>query len=279
VTVPVVASPLRAAASSFVDPRRCIYIIVDSVSLCLLRTVCELFDTCELCRHTHRWSTPRSSSSSSLTSSTVVALQWHCRGPSTYVLWLSRRDNLWILDASPRLPLRFLPAQPCCQRRHLILNYALTTVSCYGTPAIPHHNHRGGLLCSSLQTLTLGWGFLPSMCGTGNTDTCIRLRRVSRRGKIGARLVHDGLTTSSSTSATSSTVSPSSSMAPSFCAIVTLAPPSASQAFPRVAPMPANCEACLLQRPRQLHRPQLPDARHLDNGSTPLHSVISTLSA
>jgi hypothetical protein len=27
------------------------------------------------------------------------------------------------------------------------------------TPAILHHNRRGGLLCWSLQTLTLGWGF------------------------------------------------------------------------------------------------------------------------
>jgi hypothetical protein len=103
-----------------------------------------------------------------------------------------------------------------------------------------HHNRCGGLLCWSLQTLTLGCGLLPSTCGTGNTGTCIRLRRVSRRGKPGACLVHDGLTTSSLSSTTSSTTasaaSPSSSMAPSFCAVVTLAPSGAPWAFPRAAP-------------------------------------------
>jgi hypothetical protein len=107
----------------------------------------------------------------------------------------SRRCDSRILDASPHLPFRLRPAHPCCQRRRLILDYfvysALTIVSCDGTPAILHYNRRGGLLCWSLQTLTLGWGLLPSMCDTGNTDTCFRLRRVSRRGKPGARLVHD----------------------------------------------------------------------------------------
>jgi hypothetical protein len=194
----------------------------------------------------------------------------------------SRRRDSRILDASPCLPLHLLPAQPCCQRRHLILNYfvysTLTIVSCNNTPAMPHHNRRGGLLCWSLQTLTLGWSLLPSTCGTGNTNTCIRLRRVSRHSKPRARLVHGGLTASSSALATSSTtastVSPSSSMAPSFCATVTLAPHRVLRAFPRVAPV--TCAACLLQRPRQLHRPQLPDAHHLNNSSTPLHSAIKT---
>jgi hypothetical protein len=53
-----------------------------------------------------------------------------------------------------RLPLRLRPAQPCCQRHHLILDYfvysSLTTLSYDGTLAIPHHNRRGGLLCWSL---------------------------------------------------------------------------------------------------------------------------------
>jgi hypothetical protein len=183
IVIPVVVSPLRAAASSFVvDPHRCIYIVVNSVGACLLRTVYELFDTYELRRHTHRWSAPRSSSSSLPTSSIVIALQWRCRGPS-YASWLSRHVNFRILDVSPRLHLRLLPAQPCCQCRHLILNYfiycALTTVSCDGTLAIPHNNRREGLLCWSLQTLTIGWGLLPSTCGTGNTGMCIRLRRVA----------------------------------------------------------------------------------------------------
>jgi hypothetical protein len=74
--------------------------------------------------------------------------------------------------------------------------------------------------------LTLGWGLLPSSCGTGNTGTCIRPRHVSRHGKPRARFIHDGLTTSSSTSASSSTIasiaSSSSSMAASFCATITL---------------------------------------------------------
>jgi hypothetical protein len=90
-----------------------------------------------------------------------------------------------------------------------------------------------------LQMLTLGWGLLPSMCGTSNADMCIRLSCVSKLGKPGARLVCGGLTTSSSTSASSSTtVSSSSSMAPSFCAIVTSTPPGVLRAFPRAAPAP-----------------------------------------
>jgi hypothetical protein len=239
----------------------------------------ELFDTYELRRHTRRWSAPRSSSSSSSTSSTIVTLQWRCRGHSSYVSWLSRRGNFRILDVSPCLPLRLLPAQPCCQRRRLILDYsvysALITVTSDSTPAILHHNRRGGLLYWSLQMLTHGWGLLPSTCGTSNTSTCIRLQHVSRRGKPEARLVHGGLTASSSASATSSTTAStallSSSMTPSFCATVTLAPPS-------VVPAPATCATCLLRHPRQLHRPQLHDAWHLNNGSAPLHSVTSTLS-
>jgi hypothetical protein len=47
--------------------------------------------------------------------------------------------------------------------------------------------------------------------------------------------------------------------------------PGASRAFPNAAPAPATCAAYLLRLPRQL-----PDARHLDNGSAPLHSAIST---
>lgn len=71
---------IASSGSSIVDPRCCIYIAIDSASAHLLCTVCELFDTYELRRHTHRWFAPRSSSSSSPTSSTVVALQWRHRG-------------------------------------------------------------------------------------------------------------------------------------------------------------------------------------------------------
>jgi hypothetical protein len=130
----------------------------------------------------HRWSAPCSSSSSSPTSTTVT-LPACRRVSSSCVSWLSPL-RLRILDASPRLPLRLLPALPCCQRRHLIFDYfvysTLITVSCDGTPTILRHSRRGGLLCWSLQTLILGWSLLPSMCGTGNNDTCIHLRRVSR---------------------------------------------------------------------------------------------------
>jgi hypothetical protein len=156
-------------------------------SICVAPTCCV--DTLR------RWSALRLLLSSSPTS-TVVALHWHRRVlESLFPMCCgSRHCDSRILDASPHLPLRLLPAQPCCQRRRLILDYfiysALTTVSCDGTPAILHHNHRGGLLCWSLQTLTLGWGLLPSMCGTSNTNTCIRLGRISRHGKTGARLVH-----------------------------------------------------------------------------------------
>jgi hypothetical protein len=76
-------------------------------------------------------------------------------------------------------------------------------------------------------------GLLPSTCGTGNTDTCIHLRRVSRRGKPGARIVHGSLTASSSASTTfttASTASPSSSMVSSYTTI-TLTPLSALWAF------------------------------------------------
>jgi hypothetical protein len=123
VVVPVAASPLQAATSPFVvDPSCCIYIAVDSVGARLLRTVCELFDTCELRRHTRRWSAPRSSLSSSSTLSIAITLQWRYRGPSSYALWLSHRDNFRNLDVSPRLPLRLRPVDPCCQRRRLILD-------------------------------------------------------------------------------------------------------------------------------------------------------------
>jgi hypothetical protein len=114
-------------------PRRCIYTLSTLVSARLSRM---LFFGC---------------SSSSPTSSTAVALQWRCRRPSSYASWLSRSSNSRNLDLSSRLPLHLRPTQPCCQRRRLILDYfvysALTTVSCDDTPAIPHHNRRGGLLC------------------------------------------------------------------------------------------------------------------------------------
>jgi hypothetical protein len=160
----------------------------------------------------------------------------------------SCRCDSRILDVLPRLPLRLRPAHPCCQRRRLILDYfvysAMTIVSCDGTTAIPHYNPRGGLLCWSLQTLTLGWGLLPSMCGTANTGTCFHLRRVSRSGKPGARFVHDDLTTSSSTS-TSSFRTLYDCVAvfvygASFCATVTLARRGPSRVLclrPRLVPL------------------------------------------
>jgi hypothetical protein len=258
-----------------------------------MRTVCELFDPCELRQHTrrsvmhlHAASTPSVAALHHVRHRVLQVPLSRSTGVVEPLLIVSRgshRHDSSILDASPCLPLCLLPAQPCCQHCHLIFDYfvysALITMSCDSTPILSHHNRCGGLLCWSLQTLTLGWGLLPGTCGTGNIGTCIRLRRVSRRGKHGAGLVHGDLTSSSSSTATSfTTVSPTLYMAPS-CATVTLAPPGASQAFPRVALVPATCPACLFRRSRQLYRPQLPDARHLDNGSTPLHSAISTLSA
>jgi hypothetical protein len=50
-----------------------------------------------------------------------------------------------------------LPAHPRRQPHHLVLDYfvysALTTVRCVGTPAVLHHNRRGGLLYWSLEML------------------------------------------------------------------------------------------------------------------------------
>jgi hypothetical protein len=49
------------------------------------------------------------------------------------------------------------PAQPRHHHHCLVLDYfvysALTTVRCTGTPAMLHHNRRGGLLCWSLEML------------------------------------------------------------------------------------------------------------------------------
>jgi hypothetical protein len=164
----------------------------------------------------------------------VVSLLPMCRS--------SCRCDSRILDASPRLPLRLRPAHPCCQRHRLILDYfvysALTIVSCDGTTAIPHYNPSGGLLCWSLQTQTLGWGLLPSMCGTGNTGTCFHLRRVSRSGKPGARFVHDDLTTSSSTSTSSFRTSMTASNASPSLSMV---PPSAPPSPWRTTGLPACC--------------------------------------
>jgi hypothetical protein len=127
-------SPLWAATLPFVvDPRRCIYIVVDSAGARLLCTVCKLFDTCELRRHTrqsalhlHAASTPSVAGLhhvryrvlhrqvSLLRSTGAVESLAVCRG--------SHHRGSRILDASPRLPLRLLRAQSCCQRRcwHLL---------------------------------------------------------------------------------------------------------------------------------------------------------------
>jgi hypothetical protein len=134
-------SPLRAAASPFVvDPRRHIYIVVDSVGVRLMCVVCELFDTCELRQHIrrsafhlHATSTPsvaglhhvrhqvlRRQVLPSRSTCVVESLLPVCRG--------SHRRNSRILDASPRLPLRLLPARPCCQHRHLILTTLSTPI-------------------------------------------------------------------------------------------------------------------------------------------------------
>jgi hypothetical protein len=83
----VVASPPRAVASPSVvilAVASAVLHAVNSIDVRLLRTVCELFDTCELRRRTRRWSAPHSSSSSSLTS-TIVALQWRRCVSSSYV--------------------------------------------------------------------------------------------------------------------------------------------------------------------------------------------------
>jgi hypothetical protein len=194
VVIHVVVSPLWVGVSLFVDaPHRCIYIVVDSVGTRLMRIVCELFDTYELHWQTCRWSAPRSSSSPSPTSSTTVALQLRCRGPS----WLSRRGNLRILDASPHLPLRLLPAQPCCQHRHLIprLLRLLHSDNCelqrHSRHTVPQPLWRSSLLVPSNADTWLG----PSW-QQRHMHSCTK--RFYRCGKPGPRLVHGGLTTSSS---------------------------------------------------------------------------------
>jgi hypothetical protein len=58
-------------------------------------------------------------------------------------------------------------------------------------------------------------------------------------------------------------------------ATVTTASSGALWAFPRAAPAPTTCAACLLRHPGQLPRPRLPYARHFDNGSA--SSSLATL--
>jgi hypothetical protein len=232
---------------------------VDSVGARLLRTVCELR------RHTRRWSAPCSSSSSSPTSTVVESLLPMCRS--------SRRCDSRILDASPRLrptsspssSSSLLPASSSHPRLFRLVrsdNYELRQHS-RRTALQP--SWRSSLLVPSDADIWLG--LLPSTCGTGNNGTCIRLRHVSRCGKPGAHLVHGGLTTSSSASAssstTASTVSPSSSMAPT--------PPSPWRVagLPASCAYPATCASCCLRHPRQLHRPQLPNARHHNTTTCP----------
>jgi hypothetical protein len=51
-------------------------------------------------------------------------------------------------------------AKPRRQHHRLVLDYfvysALITVCCAGTPAVLHHNRRGGLLCWSFEMIWLG---------------------------------------------------------------------------------------------------------------------------
>jgi hypothetical protein len=150
-------SPLQAATSPFViDPRRRIYIAVDC------RCVSPAHDL-QAIRHLRAVSAhPPICSAPACCVDTLrhwakKQKRWHhvrhqvllSARPTGAVESLhpmfrdSRRRDSRILEVSPRLPLCLLLAQPCCQRRHLIIDYficfALTTVSCDGTLAILHH--------------------------------------------------------------------------------------------------------------------------------------------